>query len=179
MNILEEMYESNLFNPATTDDMMLGQHLYIEVDYGQGEVKSGLNLPSYYIIEEEGNYYVWKKVEDDRIQKTLVTVGDYDEDMDTWEIKDGITLDDYIAYPEDGIEDGLKTTTNYEDIIEQESDTDSDSDEFIDDTGVASETDGLVGPIIDDEFDMEDDGLMPEDDGAAQSAGDFGMPESE
>lgn len=32
---------------------MLGQHVYVEADYGQGDVKEGLWLDEYYIMQED------------------------------------------------------------------------------------------------------------------------------
>ena len=44
----------------STDGLMLGQHLYIEPDYGQGEVeeKEGVWLYGYYIVQDDGDPYV-------------------------------------------------------------------------------------------------------------------------
>ena len=105
-------------NPESTDGLMLGQHLYIELDYGQSEKKEGLYLPSYYLMNEDSGYYVWKQV-DDHIEKTLVVVGDYDVDTDSYLIKEGLTTSDYIAFPDEGIENGCPTTTNFDEYMEQ------------------------------------------------------------
>ncbi|MBR6402554.1 MAG: efflux RND transporter periplasmic adaptor subunit [Eubacterium sp.] len=105
--------------PKDTEGMMLGQHLYIELDVGQGEKKEGLYLASYYIMQEESGYYVWKRGADEKITKAQITVGEYDEDMDSYEVTGGLSLNDYIAYPGPDIVEGCKTTTNYDDIVEQ------------------------------------------------------------
>ncbi len=101
------------------DGLMLGQHLYIEMDYGQGEVKEGLNIPSYYFVTENGEYYLWVRDDNKNIEKRKVSVGEYDENLDVYEVLSGITDSDYIAFPDDTIKDGYKTTTNYEDIMDQ------------------------------------------------------------
>ncbi len=105
--------------PENIDNLILGQHLYIEPDFGQSEKKEGIYLPSYYILNEESGTFVWKKDEDDRITKAPVTLGEYDEDSDLYEIVDGLTEEDYIAYPDVNIEEGNETTTNYEDVTEE------------------------------------------------------------
>ena len=43
----------------STDGLMLGQHVYVEADYGQGDVKEGLWLDEYYIMQEDDGAYVW------------------------------------------------------------------------------------------------------------------------
>ncbi len=105
-------------NPDSTDGLMLGQHLYLEIDNGQSEVKQGLYLPSYYMMLEEGGYFVWKQV-NDHIEKTEVSVGEYDENTDSYEIKSGITEEDFIAYPDYYIENGCPTTTNYDEYMQE------------------------------------------------------------
>lgn len=146
-------------NPEGTDGMMLGQHLFLELDKGQNEQKEGIYLPSYYLIQDEnGSFFVWKKGKDDRIEKTEVIVGEFDEEEETYEIKSGLSLDDYIAFPQEGVEEGCPTTTNYEDIEEQEMDdmSDEEFDDSMLDEMTPGDSDFLIdpsemdGPIIDD-----------------------------
>ena len=53
----------------SVDGLMLGQHVYIEMDYGQGEEKEGIWLDSYYIMQEEDKAYVWAATSKDKIEK--------------------------------------------------------------------------------------------------------------
>lgn len=101
------------------DGLMLGQHLYIEMDYGQGEVKEGLYIPTYYFVIDGSDYYLWVRNSDKKIEKRKISVGEYDENLETYEVLSGLTEDDYIAFPDDTIKEGCKTTTNFEDIIDQ------------------------------------------------------------
>lgn len=96
---------------------MLGQHVYVEMDYGQGEEKDGLWLGEYYIVQDGDKSYVWAE-SDGRLEKREVTLGEYNQDMCTYEILSGISADDYIAFPEDTLKEGTKTTHNYEDVID-------------------------------------------------------------
>lgn len=100
----------------SVDGLMLGQHLYIELDYGQDQLAEGMNIPSYYILQEDGKFFVWKRDKDEKITKAEITVGDYDMERDTYPVLSGLTEDDYIALPMDTIEEGNPTTTNYEDL---------------------------------------------------------------
>lgn len=103
----------------STDDLMLGQHVYVELDYGQGTAKDGLYLYEFYIMQEDdGKAYVWLENSKGRIEKHEVTLGEYDANMMQYEIVSGLTKEDYIAYPEDRIKEGMKVTHNYEDVMD-------------------------------------------------------------
>ena len=101
----------------STDGLMLGQHVYVEADYGQGSVKEGLWLDEYYIMQEDDGAYVWAENAKGYIEKRKVELGEYDENMMRYEIVSGLTEDDYIAYPEERVKEGMKVTHNYEDIV--------------------------------------------------------------
>lgn len=82
----------------STDGLILGQHVYLEVLTEDGG--TGLNLGSAFIcFEEDGSAYVWAE-EKGKLEKRTVTVGTYNESMDTYEILDGLTAEDYIAFPD-------------------------------------------------------------------------------
>ena len=92
-----------------TDGLMLGQHVYIEtnLDESEAETPAGLLLPEYYVVEEEnGTAYVWAANSKDKLEKREVTLGEYDEWMGTYEIIDGLTLTDYIAFPMEELTEG-------------------------------------------------------------------------
>jgi HlyD family secretion protein len=57
-------------------------------------------------MEEDGHAYVWLANESNLIEKHEVTLGEYDEDLSKYEILDGLTQDDYIAYPLETISEG-------------------------------------------------------------------------
>lgn len=95
------------------DGLTLGQHVYVEVDYGQEDGKDGMWLSSYYIVQNDGeDAFVWAENDRNRIEKRTVTLGQYDEDMDEYEILGGITSDDYIAYPSDSVTEGAQVEHN-------------------------------------------------------------------
>lgn len=101
----------------STDGLMLGQHVYVEADYGQGDVKEGLWLDEYYIMQEDDGAYVWAENAKGYIEKRKIELGEYDENMMRYQILSGLTEDDYIAYPEDRVKEGMKVTHNYEDVV--------------------------------------------------------------
>ncbi|MCD7883371.1 MAG: efflux RND transporter periplasmic adaptor subunit [Lachnospiraceae bacterium] len=89
-----------------SDGLLLGQHVIIEADISQNSEKDGLWLEEFYIIQEEGGYYVWLADTSNTITKHAVTVGDYDVDTARYEILDGLQEDDYIAFPSATISEG-------------------------------------------------------------------------
>ena len=94
----------------SSDGLMLGQHVYVEPDNGQGaEPKTGLWLPEYYINDIDTAPYVWADNGKNRLEKRSVDLGAYDGTMMEYEIKGGLTEEDAITFPEDGLEEGMTT----------------------------------------------------------------------
>ena len=94
----------------SSDGLMLGQHVYIERDIGQDEQKDGLWISDYYIVDADTNEpYVWAANDKKKLEKRYVTLGKHDEDLGEYEIVDGLTKKDSIAFPTDALEEGTKT----------------------------------------------------------------------
>ena len=94
----------------SSDGLMLGQHVYIERDIGQDEQKDGLWLSDYYIVDADTNEpYVWAANDKKKLEKRYITLGKHDEDLGEYEIVDGLTKKDSIAFPTDALEEGEKT----------------------------------------------------------------------
>ena len=96
----------------SVDGLILGQHVYIELDQGQEEVKEGLWLYGSYIVLDEDTPYVWAANEKNRLEKRYIELGEYDADMDEYEIVSGLTEDDYITWPMAGLYEGVTTVTD-------------------------------------------------------------------
>ncbi|MDO4523048.1 MAG: efflux RND transporter periplasmic adaptor subunit [Eubacteriales bacterium] len=150
-----------------SDDLMLGQHVYIEEDRGQGEEKEGMWLDDYYFIaDEEGETtpYVWAADANDRLEKREVTLGSYNDETYQYEILGGLTVDDYIAYPEEDYVEGMTVTRN------------------VDQTGGGDDYDMGDDGEFSGDYDMGDDGEfsgnfeMGDDEGFS---GDFEMGDNE
>lgn len=96
---------------VTLDDeagLFIGQHVYIEAgEVSEGPV--GVALPSYFVVQDGSSSYVWAKGKDGRLEKRNVSLGDYDEMMDTYQILSGLELDDYVAFPEENLKPGMST----------------------------------------------------------------------
>lgn len=94
-------------------DLIMGQHVYVEMDYGQEDGKEGLWLSSYYIVQNDGeDPYVWAVNDKDKIEKRTVTLGEYDEDLGEYEITDGLSASDYIAFPSEYVQEGADADKN-------------------------------------------------------------------
>lgn len=92
-----------------SEGLLLGQHVYIEPDIGQDGVDtSAINLPEWYINDADSSPWVWAQSERGKLEKRSVTLGDYDADMCTYPVLDGLTADDYIAYPDETLKTGME-----------------------------------------------------------------------
>lgn len=103
--------------PDSLEGFKLGQHILIEMDNGQydADKKEGVWIYSSFVLWDGDQNYVWAKNSHDQIEKRIVSVGDVDDENGDCQIVSGLDIDDYIAYPADYIENGMKTTTNQSD----------------------------------------------------------------
>ncbi len=60
--------------------------------------------------------YVWAANDKNKLEKRKVELGEYDEMTGEYEILSGLTEDDYIAFPMEGLYEGVTTVTNIEDV---------------------------------------------------------------
>ena len=94
----------------SSEGLMLGQHVYVEADYGQSEEKAGIWLDESFICDADtDNPYVWVDDGKGKLEKRSVTLGQHDDELFQYEIADGLSKDDMITYPEDGLKEGMKT----------------------------------------------------------------------
>ena len=108
-------------NLDSSDGLMLGQHVYIELDEGQDTEKAGIWLSEVYIVDADTDSpYVWATDEKGKLEKRSVILGQYDEELGEYEIADGLSEDDCIAFPSDILEEGMSTTTNIEEAMDTE-----------------------------------------------------------
>ena len=83
----------------STEGLLLGQHVYLELDTGI-EGSSGLAISSAFIAyEDDGSAYVWAENRN-KLEKRTVTLGEYNMMNDTYEVLEGLTEEDYIAFPD-------------------------------------------------------------------------------
>lgn len=91
------------------EGLMLGQHVYVTAGSDEKEA-DGLWLPESYLVEYDGESgIVWAEDSRGRIERRQVTLGGYDQEMMQYEILDGLTSEDYIAFPSEDITEGAAT----------------------------------------------------------------------
>ena len=144
-----------------TGDMLLGQHVYVEPDFGQTQMKEGIWIDESYVVKDGDDAYVWTLNKKDKLEKTKVELGDYDENLMMYEIKSGLSKDDYIVWASDDLYEGEPAQT-WEEYIENGGGEDT----VYDNMGTEALDDQMLegtegGPV--------DDGTM--DEGAADATG--------
>ena len=83
----------------SSEGLLLGQHVYLEVDTGEEE-SSAMTVGSAFVCyEEDGSAYVWAE-RNGKLEKRAVVTGEYNYMLDTVEILQGITEEDFIAFPD-------------------------------------------------------------------------------
>ena len=93
----------------STEGLMLGQHLYIRLETAEGQ-SAGIPISSAFVCyAEDGSAFVWAENRG-KLEKRPVTLGEYNPMTDTQEIISGITMEDYLAFPEEGCQEGVSTT---------------------------------------------------------------------
>ena len=149
------------------ENLMMGQHVFIELDYGQDETKEGIWIPSVYVREEGDNYYVWAANKHDRLEKKKIKIGEYNEDLDEYQVLDGLDESAYIACDADNLKENMKTTKvdseedNTGEYYDEELSDDEIYDEEYDDEDLMDESDDEVD-FSDDSWSEDDMGLIDE-----------------
>ena len=93
----------------STEGLMLGQHLYIKLETQEGQ-SAGIPISSAFIgYAEDGSAFVWAESKG-RLEKRTVTLGEYNPMTDAQEILSGISMEDYIAFPDETCQEGASTT---------------------------------------------------------------------
>ena len=97
----------------SSEGLLLGQHVYLELDMGEEEATSYPAISGAFICyEEDGTAYVWAENKG-KLEKRTVTTGEYDFMLDAIEIIEGLTETDYIAFPDPELcVEGAPTTRN-------------------------------------------------------------------
>lgn len=96
----------------SSEGLLLGQHVYLELDNGEEEV-TGLSVSAAFICYDEvGNAYVWAE-NNGKLEKRTVVAGEYNYMNDTIQVLEGLTEEDFIAFPDESVcVEGASTTRN-------------------------------------------------------------------
>lgn len=106
----EKASKYNFYVTLESDEgLMMGQHVFVELDNGQDDEKNGIWIPTSYLNIDGDDFYVWKDSKG-KLKKEKVDVGDYNELLDEYEILSGVSAEDYIACDDVTLEENMKTT---------------------------------------------------------------------
>jgi HlyD family secretion protein len=157
--------------------LMMGQHVLIEIDKGQDDEKTGIWLNSAYLHIDGDNYYVWLSSKKDRLNLRKVEVGEYNEELDEYEILSGLALTDFIAADSEELHENMKTTkvNNEENSTESYDDGEENDDSLYDENYDKEE--GNDDFMFEDESNSNsDDTIVIDDDGQGLGPDDVGEP---
>lgn len=93
-----------------TDGLILGQHVYMEVKQEEGQ-PAGIGISSAFIAyDDNGMPFVWAD-KGGRLEKRSVTLGEYNAMADIQDVTVGISMKDYLAFPDAELcQEGVPTT---------------------------------------------------------------------
>ncbi len=100
----------------SAEGLLLGQHVYIEMNEGQEEVKEGIWLYADYVVQDDTGAYVWAANDKNRLEKRYIELGEYDEALGEYEILSGLSEDDYITWPMTGLYEGVTAVTDASEV---------------------------------------------------------------
>ncbi len=94
----------------SVEGLLLGQHVYLELEAEEAGSDYPAISSSFICYEEDGSAYVWAENRS-KLEKRPVTLGEYDPMTDAQEITEGLTREDYIAFPDSELcKEGVSTT---------------------------------------------------------------------
>jgi len=103
----------------STKGLMLGQHLYIRLETEAGQ-SVGIPISAAFICYgEDGSAFVWAE-DRGKLEKRPVTLGEANPMTGAQEILSGITMEDYLAFPDESCREGASTTREQPMAVETE-----------------------------------------------------------
>ncbi len=83
----------------SVEGLLLGQHVYMELEAEEAETQGVSISGAFLCYNDDGTAYVWAE-KGSSLEKRPVTLGEYNPMQDTFEILEGLTEEDYIAFPD-------------------------------------------------------------------------------
>ena len=123
---------------SSSDGLLMGQHVYIEPDLGQGAQDANtIHLPAYFINDADSSPWVWAQSSSGKLEKRSVTLGEHDAELDTYIVTDGLTASDYIAFPDETLKAGMTCVPYDESTFDPDSSSSGMTDGSMTDGGMA------------------------------------------
>lgn len=102
-----------------TEGLILGQHVYVQQLTEGGQATGPCISASFICYNEDGSAYVWAE-KGGKLEKRPVELGEYNSMTDAQEITSGLSMDDYIAFPDPTTcVEGASTTREMPKVSEQ------------------------------------------------------------
>ena len=96
---------------ATLEDstgLLIGQHVYLEL--GDASAPEGeVRVPDGFVNDINTAPWVWADNGNGRLEKRALVLSGSDDALGEVIVSDGLELTDYIAWPEEGLREGLRT----------------------------------------------------------------------
>ena len=92
------------------EDFIPGQHVYVCLTetVGQEEAKDRvILLPEGYVNGEEKSPWVWAADPEGKLEKRTIRLGSYNDRHNSYEVAEGISMTDYLAWPSASIREGI------------------------------------------------------------------------
>ena len=83
----------------STEGLVLGMHVYLQLEIEETQAAGPAISSAFICYDEDGSTYVWAENKG-KLEKRVVTVGEYNYMNDTMEVLEGLTESDYIAFPD-------------------------------------------------------------------------------
>ena len=94
----------------STEGLILGQHIYMELETEEEEAPALSISSAFFCYDEDGSVYVWAEKRG-KLEKRPVVQGEYNPMLDTYQVTEGLTEEDYIAFPDAQLcQEGAPTT---------------------------------------------------------------------
>lgn len=148
---------------SSSDGLLMGQHVYIEPDLGQDAQNTGIQLPASFINDADSSPWVWAQSSSGKLEKRSLTLGDYNAELDTYAVTDGLTAADYIAFPDDTLKAGMTCVTYDESTFDPSGDGSYADDGGVMDGGFDAGMDIPEGDMTDGAVDMPAGGLVTDE----------------
>ena len=148
---------------SSSDGLLMGQHVYIEPDLGQDAQSTVIQLPASFINDADSSPWVWAQGSGGKLEKRSLTLGDYNAELDTYAVTDGLTAADYIAFPDDTLKAGMTCVTYDESTFDPSGDGSYADDGGVMDGGFDAGMDIPEGDMTDGAVDMPADGLVTDE----------------
>ncbi len=163
------MYELTAVVEEPQEDLQNGQYVDITLDVQNTESVDALYIERAYVREDDSGSYVMKAGIDNRLIKQYVQTGKFLYAGGPIEIKSGLTMDDYVAFPYGpDVKEGVRARVQG-----------SEDEPMVGDDAIPTLTDGVAAAVPEGDLPAVEEEGLPDEDGETGETGEGGeeLPE--